>query len=257
MSTSPEKPVENTSDARPPESPADKPGANLGGRAASFLQPLGRWFWLNLRVWAPFLATPQFRACTVKYTPKEGRTRDTWTIELPKRCWKTGAEQGLVARRYAFDVRSFESPAGIVAVAAGVGACCWLLALLAWSWFLPLAMLGILCLLGGAALLFVKSWTEPVELTIWTRPEHADALRRPDAVAHDGDLYLILPDEAFAEAARTEAAARRRSSNKYAQDREVDRDPTMRSSAAGAEASSSALPRPAKREELPPIKLEE
>ena len=253
MSNAPEKPTPSD-----PSTVSAEKGPGVADRLKPVVQPFGKWLWLNLRVWAPFLANPEFRACTVKYTPKEGRDGDTWVLDLPHQCWKCGEEKGLISRQYQFSVRFFESPMGIVAVALGLG----IFTLLAgwfftelWGTFFKVALVALLIVVGGAAMIFVKSWTEPVHLTIWTRPDHADDLRRPDAAAYDGDVYLVLDNAEFAKAAKVAAAAKRRTTSKYAAETKPTIDPSFRSA---PEPSGPAAPaQPYKRDELPPIKLDD
>ena len=259
MSANPDKPAANPV-TKPSETAAATDGVKGPGvadRLKPVVQPFGKWLWLNLRIWGPFLANPEFRACTVKFTPKDGREADTWVLSLPHQCWKCGEEKGLISRQYQFSVRFFESPMGIVAVALGLAV---FTLLVGWFFtdiwgFLKVAAVALLIVAVGAAMIFVKSWTEPVHLTIWTSPEHADELRRPDAAAFDGDLYLVLANAEHAKAAKAEAAAKRRTTGKYAADSKPTVDPSFRSTSEPTRPASPA--QPYKRDELPPIRLDE
>jgi len=98
--------------------------------------------------------------------------------------------------------------------------------------------------------MFVKSWSEHVRLLIFTCPDHADQLRSPLMVAYDNGLYMILPTEGLMQKAREELALKRRSDQRYSE--RSDTPPEITTPGQGRLAPESY-----RRDELPPIKLDE
>jgi hypothetical protein len=211
------------------------------------VQPVVDAAWLNVRVWMPMLANPQFRSCQIAYAAREGRDGTKWDIVLPRQCWQCGSRDRLLQREYERQLRGFESPIGILACTAAVVLV--LLLLSVWLGSGMCFMLAVFAGLGGAAFMFVKSWNERVRLVISTCPDHADQLRTPLTVAYENELHVILPSEQLTEAARLELAAKRRSDQRYSEPKEPAAPTTPGQSRRAAETY--------RRDELPPIKLDE
>jgi len=229
---------------------ASQEAKRLAGHAWKESLPFRQWAWLNLRVWVPFLATPEFRDRQVSYGGRENRDGTKWTVNLPKQCWQCSKKDGLRSREYEFDTRSFEAPVAILACTVGVA----ILALLLGMWlYFPLAIFSLAILAGGFILMYVKSWPEQVRLVQWTCNDHADAMRQPEIVVYENELHLILATQELADAASAELAAKRRAGGQYTETKSsATVDPMART-----EAPPPAKPQPPyKRDELPPIKLD-
>ena len=193
----------------------------------------------------------------VRYWGRENRHGLTWQIELPEQCWKCGTTQNLLPRQYEREVRGFEQPVAIVGATLMLTAMFLLVFYLVPSWITFLLLVATL--VGGGVLLWVRSWTEEVRITIYTSPEHEAELRCPDLVVDQNELYVFLPTASLAEATNQQLLQQRR---RLAQDRGYDE---------GGSAAAAAPPSPANDErpspqqhfgyikpkqlDLPPIKL--
>jgi hypothetical protein len=245
-----------------PTSPPPATGPGFVDRMKPIVQPLTERAWLNMRVWVPFLANPQMKVGQVRYAAREGRDGTQWNVTLPAQCWQCGAKESLLTREYQRELRSFDAPLAILAGALGGAFFLFLLGGF-WSTFY---LLALACLVGGAAMMFVKSWPEQVRLSIASCAAHADQVRCPDLVVYDNELYVFAPSAELAQTARAEIIARRRSEQRYASPEERSARapaPPLSLDAPAASPSgptSTTAPRPAagyKRGELPPIKLDE
>jgi hypothetical protein len=235
--------------AREAAAKASQEAARLAGHAWKESLPFRKWAWLNLRVWVPFLATPDFRNRQVSYGGRENRDGTKWNVNLPKQCWKCSRKDGLRSREYEFGTRSVEAPVAILACSVGIALFSFLLGL--WLYF-PLALFAFAILAGGFVMMYVKSWPEQVRLVQWTCTEHADAMRQPEVVVYENELHLIPATQELAEAAGAELAAKRRAGGQYAEARSnATVDPMAR-----AETPAPPKPQGYKRDELPPIKLD-
>jgi hypothetical protein len=228
---------------------ASQEAKRLAGHAWKESLPFRRWAWLNLRVWVPFLATPDFRNRQVSYGGRENRDGTKWTVNLPKQCWQCSKKDGLRSREYEADARSFEAPVAILACTLGLA----VFALLIGLWlYWPLAVFSLAILAGGCVFMYVKSWPEQVRLVQWTCNDHADAMRQPEIVVYENELHLILATPELTEAANAELVARRRASGKQSETGSgATVDPMAR-----AESPAPQKPQGYKRDELPPIKLD-
>jgi hypothetical protein len=218
---------------------------------------------LHLRVWLPFLMNGYDRRRLVRYLARDLRVGMQWTVELPHGCWHCGSTQHLSPRAWQIMVRCYESTMPILGGALVGLLFVVLLGLwLGWVW----TLLSIAVVMAGASLLiWLKSWPEQVDLVLWTCPEHSSHVPRPDVVSDDDELYVFLPTEALAAAARQQLLERRQLGMRAS-------DTGRTSLSAGWRASREVAPRPAThdevpdsrppfryapppREELPPIKL--
>ncbi|HEY5313607.1 MAG TPA: hypothetical protein VIK18_13860 [Pirellulales bacterium] len=240
------QPAGSDPQASPP--PAGNPQPGLWTRLRPYVLPVVDTVWLNVRVWLPMLATPQFRACQLNYTAREGRDGKKWDIALPKQCWQCASRDRLMQREYEQPLRGFESPIAILVCTGSIAVLLLLLAI--WMRSGTCFMLAMFTLLGGGAFMFVKSWSEHVRLLIFTCPDHADQLRSPLMVAYDNGLYMILPTEGLMQKAREELALKRRSDQRYSE--RSDTPPEITTPGQGRLAPESY-----RRDELPPIKLDE
>ncbi|MEX2120857.1 MAG: hypothetical protein WD847_14795 [Pirellulales bacterium] len=247
--------------AQDAEHPVQK---GLPGTSAHLKERAGPYWeqaWLNLRVWAPALANPHFRARQIKYRSSENRTALQWLVALPRQCCQCGATEGLRSREFRRDVRTFDAPLAILAGTWGFAALLLLVWLMfGWAWTLQLALI---LLLLGAGLLWVKSWQEGVRVSMWACPAHFDGLSEPGLVIHDDELFVQVPGSSLAETAKAELVAARRQRRHYP---EAVAGGPQRSPAAsrpspagekqGGPPSTGPAPFvPPPRGELPPIKL--
>jgi hypothetical protein len=249
----------NSSSHSASPSPADGPSAPPAGpsfveRVWPVVKPLVEWAGLQSKVWVPFLTTPVERARQVTYGARESRDGTKWDVTLPAQCWQCGTKQGLRSREYELDTRSFEAPVGILACAAGLSLFMFILSVWLGSWMCFFA--SLLLLVGGGAMMFVKSWPERVRLVVSTCPNHADDLRCPEFVVYENEFQVFLATPQLADAARSELASKRRAGGRYAPD---DHAPAASPTAAAATPRPAAGPAPQayKRGELPPIKLDD
>lgn len=222
-------------------------------RAWPIIEPIIQQGWINLRVWVPALANPDFRDRQVVYPAREFRARGVWTIELPQQCGLSDQTAGLEATTLRESLRCFELPMQIIGGAAasfGFFALLWL-----WLGGFSLFCLTLLSLVGGGAGLWLKSWAEQIHLVIYSTSEHKSSVQFPEAVIFDDALYLMLPSSTLANAARMQIAQQRRAQNKYGVAGTADETPAP----ASATAVRTPPPpvQPFKREELPPIKLDD
>ena len=227
------------------------------GPTSRWMAASGPWFdqaLLNLRVWLPALRTPDLKARQVKYRARESRTAMTWKIGLPRQCWQCAATEGLTSRKFAEEIRSFESPTNILGGTWGVAA----LLLVFWmvfggAWCLRL---GLLIAAGGLVWLWIKSWRERLRVTVWSCAQHVEELPPPEAVSYDEDLYLFAPSEQLAEVARAELIASRKKEGKHAPPLPADKAAVARDRDAPDQPAAPLPSRPIiTRAELPPLKL--
>jgi len=196
-----------------PTTPARTPAASgrpdgLGGRIWARLRPLLDQAILNMRVWAPYLATPVMREHEIRYGSKQFRKGLRWEVVLDEQCWQCGRTDGLGERRYDLERRCFENPIGVVATSGGFAA---LFLLIAYYFEWPLSLiLSLISVAAGVVVLAFKSWKEQIRLAMWSCSEHADELTVPRMVVYDDRLHLFAPTTALAEAGRTEVLNRRR-----------------------------------------------
>jgi hypothetical protein len=230
-------------------------GPNFVDRVKPILKPMVDEAWLNLQVWIPFLANPQLRARQVKYRARENRDGMEWSVKLPRQCWECGTKTAIKSRSYDKDIRTFEHGVSIIGVTLG---CFMLLVLvgLVFRWVPPLVMAPLSLVVGGGVL-FIKSWIERVELTMWTCDAHADAMRCPELVIEDELLVVHAANPVLADAAIEELRAERSKGPRYVSP-ETTKGPRpsetvpMNSSPAPSPAAGTGLGR----QELPPIKLD-
>lgn len=166
-----------------------------------------RQVWLNVQIWIPFLLNPFERRRMLRLNEhdrlgeREVRYDLDWTVELPYLCWKTSQTKDLVPCVFQRRLRSFERPLTILGVMfLGLMVVSSLSCLLG-PWLTP-TLYGTIVLLG-LTVLFIKSWRENVQLTVWSRPEYAEELKCPDMVVHSDHLYIHLPSTELARAAAT------------------------------------------------------
>lgn len=238
-------------------------------RAWPHVKPVIDSAWLNLRVWVPFLANPQFRECQVAYGARESRDGTRWDVSLPQQCWQCNTTTAVQSRTYERSLRTFDTPVAILACALGVAGFFFLLSV--WIGSFLCFLISLFCVLGGLGFLYVKSWPEQARIVVSTCAEHADALRCPDLVVHDNVLYVMAFSPELAEVARAELNAKRKAGNRYAESppaptaaaqtprRETTAIPLSDEPppAASSDAASRAAIAGYKRSELPPISLDD
>ncbi len=177
-------------------------------RLGHFARSRVRQVWLNVQIWIPFLLNPFERRRLLRLNEHDRLSGHVvrydldWTVELPRMCWKTGQAGDLVPCVFERRLRSFERPLAILGVM-----------------FLGLMFVSSFsCLLGpiltpilygtivvlALIVLLIKSWREKVHLTVWSLPEHADAVECPDMVVHNDHLYIHLPSTELTRAASAE-----------------------------------------------------
>jgi hypothetical protein len=192
----------------------------------------------------------------VTYAARESREGTSWEIILPSRCWECGATERLLKREYDRELRSFESPVAIGSCAVAVA----FFFLLLGGWLGGMAYwLFLMALVGGGAMLFLKSWNERARVAISTCPEHADGLKAPGLVVYDNELSVILPTSQLAKAARDEMLAKRREKSRYSEappPSDIDKPRPAAATEPQAKEARYAQ-KDYKRDELPPIKLDE
>jgi hypothetical protein len=241
--------------------PAQKGLPGTSARLKERAGPIWEQAWLNLRVWAPALANPHFRARQIKYRSSENRTALQWLVALPRQCCQCGAAEDLRNREFRRDVRAFDAPLAILAGTWGFAALLLLVWLtFGWSWTLQLALI---LLLLGAGLLWVKSWQEDVRVSMWACSNHFDGVSEPGLVIHDDELFVQVPSSSLAETAKAELVAARRQRRHYPEAVAGAPQPSpaaSRPSAAGEKQGGPPSTEPAPfvpppRGELPPIKL--
>ncbi|MBX3413134.1 MAG: hypothetical protein KF708_10635 [Pirellulales bacterium] len=198
---------------RPPGDPGSPRGkSSLRERFATFVWPRLKprlWqTWLNLQIWLPFLQNPNARARQIIYWGREHREGHAWRIGLPAVCWYCGRGEGLRSREYDVEVRSFEYALQIGAATAGFSLFFLLIAYWRGSWWFLL--FALITALAGVGMLFLKSWHERVRLVMWSCPDHAAAMLRPDLVVDENQLHMVMPTETLAGAAQEELNAERR-----------------------------------------------
>ncbi len=202
------KPVmENAKTAAVTAASQAKKMAEQGARTAwPVIEPFLKRCWLNLRVWVPQLANPDFRARQVVYHASDVLSDGYWNVELARQCWQTGQTEGLVEHKLELPVRSHENPLQIVLATV---ATLMVLFLLWWFFSLGGIILWLVAGLIGFAVLRLKSWPEHVRLTYWASTTAGDAMPPPEVVAADGRLTVVTFDKRLAEATRKSIAAKR------------------------------------------------
>ncbi|MBL8827150.1 MAG: hypothetical protein JNM18_09200 [Planctomycetaceae bacterium] len=202
------KPVmENAKTAAVTAASQAKKMAEQGARNAwPVIEPFLKRCWLNLRVWVPQLANPDFRARQVVYHASDVLSDGYWNVELARQCWLTGKTDTLAEHKLELPVRSHENPLQIVLATVAT-----LMVLFLLWWFFSLGgfILWIVAGLIGYAVLRLKSWPEHVRVTYWASPEAGDAMPAPEVVAADGRLTVVTVDKRLAEATRKSIAAKR------------------------------------------------
>jgi hypothetical protein len=249
------------SSSTPPSSPEAR-GPNFFERTWPKVKPYVDRSWLVLRAWVPFFANPEFRSKQVIYVAKDSRNAGVWTVALPKKCLHCGRDEVTVARQFPHDVRNFETPAPILGAIAGL----FVFFMLLWLWlsYSQLFLLSLAILLGGAVLMYVKSWKEEVEIAAWACADHTGTAVGPEIVPQEDVLHVIVANTKLAEAARADVLALRKARQGYAgapPSTSSASPPPARPTVRPGEVSPATPPRPEtasyRREELPPIKLDE
>jgi|GEM_PF-6794674 len=171
---------------------------------------------VNVRTWLPFLQNPTQRNSLVRYASREKRDSGTWRIGLPTVCWKCQTTDGLKARKISRVLRSFESAIPIAIAGTTFTAIQFVLVLItlvSGNFFLMsiFACTGSLTAIASGAMLFLKSWTEDVKLTLHTCPKCEADFRGPDMGTDQEELHLFLPTPELAALALAEQKAERRS----------------------------------------------
>lgn len=204
-----------------------------------------------LRVWIPQLLTEEHSARLVQYWARESRQGAAWRIALPRQCWQCAAKDSLKSEMLNVDVRGFTAPQAILGGGAFTALCLVMLAI-ALSWWNGI-LLAIVVLAACAAVFWLKSWKDRVQVGISTCQVHAKELQYPDLVLYDNDLYVFTPTVQLAKAARDElSASRRLGKGPVAVDAPP---PSSRRARAESTESTPEFSRPA-REALPPLKLD-
>lgn len=209
---------------------------------------------LNLRVWLPFLRTPDMKLRLVKYRSSDARSGMTWKVGLPRQCYACGKTDDLTLRKFSQEIRVFDAPTTILGGTVG-GA--FLLLLMAVVFLWPaLFFLSVVTLVMGSAYQFIKSWKERVKVNLFSCSEHLEDLTPPEVVSHDEDLYVFLPHESLAEPARAELIASRKKGQKQRPPLASDQTRAAPQEPSPPEASEPPPSRPiGARTELPPLKL--
>lgn len=223
-----------------------------------------RQFGVNLRIWLPLLSNRSWETRELKYTARENRHGARWQVSFPACCWHCQANASLEFVRLDREVRGFENPLGPIIL-------CPLAAVLAVAIAITirsptLALLAPAVLALGAFWLWFKSSTESVELSVAACALHRLGVQEPDLAVFDNELYVFAHSPELALAARQEQTATRRAGRSSSEDMEPpsnDRRPQSegkrkRKSTAENESAPPALPPvSSRREELPPIKLDD
>lgn len=226
-----------------------------------YARPYLRQTWLNIRVWIPVLLNPGERARQVRYWTREARHRGTWEVALPKQCWQCGRTDKLRKREWSLELRSFEYPTLIVAIALGTAIpALWLASMWMTAFFLTVAFVAMV---GGIVAIYLKCWPEQVRIIMSTCDDHADTMPSPEAVIDQGELYLFAPTAQLAETAREELKKLRRENKRVMPENPGagrDESAVSMEDAPRPEPSTAPPPRPAKVQrpatpDLPPIKL--
>jgi hypothetical protein len=227
--------------------------------------------WMVLKVWAPFLAAPNFRQRQVAFDARESRESGVWNIDLPRKCLDCGSDEVTTQHQFTQRLRNFETPLPIVGGILGVFAFFMLIAFFLWG---TAFWLALLTLVGGTILMFVKSWDEDVQLTCWSCATHAADAKCPDMVTNEEELVVIVPSAKLAQAGRGQVIAARHAKRGgpaesppsaatpgAAAPSSPAPTPPARPAIRPGDAPPAAPPRPEvqpyRRGELPPIKLDE
>ncbi|HWA98869.1 MAG TPA: hypothetical protein VG713_10275 [Pirellulales bacterium] len=242
------------------------PRLNIADRLWLKVRPYAERVWVILRVWAPILATPIFRERQVVYPARDHRESGVWHVVLPRQCSDCGRPEVGGSRQFEATVRNFESPVAIAAAAFGS----FIFFVLAAEWLSSnfCMWLAIASLAGGAVFVFVKSWSEDAQIVAWGCDLHLPTLAAPDLVPREDELHVLVPSPKTAAAARVDLEVRRRSKVEPDRAEPVFRSPpasrpapAVRPSIRPGDMPPVAPPQPDpkgyRREELPPIKLDE
>jgi hypothetical protein len=237
----------------------DKP-SNVAPRVVADSAPGALWqSRVNLGVWFPFLGSPALNVRRVTYDGREVSEGGRWAVVLPSQCWCCGTRQRLKQIQSLRDVRTFDVPPPLLLLGAITAAVLILLGLFFKS--VVTFALGAFLVPAAAGLLVLRSWTEPVKVTMATCEMHAAEARFPDLALFENELYLYAPTATLAEAACAELVAKRRQGSRYnadAAEREAPSARDERTERAAADDTQPFTPGPRPlREELPPIKFDE
>ena len=227
--------------------------------------PISRWrqVGVNLRLWAPLLSNQSWQSRELKYTARENRRGAKWQVTFPERCWRCDARTALEFVKIDRELRGFENPMGPVVL-------CPLVALLAVTAAIGLQKPMILwcapaALVVGAVWLWFKSSRESVELSLAACANHRLGVQDPDVAIFDNELYVFAQSAELATAARKDQTTARRAGRGNEQGgTSSDERPAVQTSGKKKKSKESLegsapppLTLPPRREELPPIKLDD
>jgi hypothetical protein len=175
--------------------------------------------WLvNLRTWLPFLQNPQDRQTQVKYIAREKRDGGQWRIVLPAQCWNCSATGDLQVKKFTRSLRCFESPVAIIGIGVMITSILLAAAAIITSLLLMLLGAAALAALATTGLVWIKSWTEEVKISLSTCSKCAVDAREPDMAMDGDDLYVYAFNSSLAEAAIAGLKAERRGKSKFGPD---------------------------------------
>ena len=236
------------------EASAGKP--STASKLAPVLKPILHQTSVNLKVWIPFLKNAHDRDREIVFAARESRQAARWMIVLPQQCWCCGSKENLKRKKHDTLVRGFEYPIPIfVTMLTAVG----FLLLVAWwleSWFS--VFLAMFIAAAGLAVLYLKSWQDRVQITIWATKEHASEPYELDLAVDEADLYVYVPSAELAADARKAVKAARRTYAGTMGNRPGTAAAPMRAEQDKQEPKQATvvIPPPQQPVELPAIKLE-
>lgn len=222
---------------------------------------------VNMRVWLPFLSNASWNDRAIKYTSRENRLGVRWQVQFPACCWKCRQEKGLEFTKVETVVRGFENPvAPLVLTVTAV-----ILGVLAAILFPKLWLPAIASIAGASAIgmvwMWLKSSPEHVEVSLAACGAHRLGVQEPDAAVFDNELFVFAQSAELASVARKEQTAARRAGRAGAPLHEPAADEPRPAATGGKKKKKSKesedappaapLPSAPRREELPPIKLDE
>lgn len=194
-------------------------------------------FWVNLGVWFAAFEPAGLRARRVVYEPRESRENGKWGVAAPKRCWACGEQGELSNRKAERDIRAFDPPWGLLALA--LFGFVLLSALSVYFNNVPLVVFALLCVVGGVLAVLMKSGVEPVRTVVWCCPRHMAPPEIPLAI-HDNQLVVYWPNRDLASEAAEELKTQRRTRKNIHGD-QAD-DPLVRQPARRAAETADAIP---------------